>query len=299
MSILKSKEIIIETLRKNNEAIEIKGDLLIELQKTELDIFRNVKKLCDENNIDIILGGGTLLGAVRHNGYIPWDDDIDLNISRKYVSKFIELLNDNFGNVYDIEYRNKKQLEPFIKIKKKGTILYEPWSLTKDDGVSIDIFIIENLPNYTLVRYFYGIVCTIKLYIASCLSFYENRNDSFIKIMKSSNISRINYATKKTIGCFFSYKTYNTRVIENDKYFSKYENHRSKYVCIPTGRKHFFGEIYKRNMFEDLVNTKFEGIDCKIPKDYDEYLRNLYGDDYMTIPPENKREHHYVFEIKL
>lgn len=299
MSIFKSKELIINALRDNDSVIEVKGELLKELQKVELEMLKDINDICSKNGIDIFLGGGTLLGAVRHKGFIPWDDDIDLNINRKDVNSFIQLVSDNLSDKYIIRYNNEKSFRPFIKIEKKNTIYYEPDYPDENIGVTIDVFIIEDLPKSKIRMYIYGVICTIKLFIASCLSFYENKNERFIKLMKSELKTAVNYYVKRAIGFLFSFDSYVKRIEKNDKYFSKYCNINSDFVCIPTGRGHFFGEIYPKKMFLNVSSMEFNGIKCKSQLDYDLYLKKLYGLNYMQIPPVEKREHHYVFNIKL
>ena len=228
MRILKTKAILEETYRNNNSVIEISGDLLLKLQKIELEMLKDINNICNENNINIFLGGGTLLGAIRHKGFIPWDDDIDLNLQRKNVDSFIEIMNKQFKNVYDVQYRNENQYRPFIKIRKKGTILDEPDAIKRNEGISIDIFIVEDLPKQKLVYQVYGIICTIRLFIASCLSIYEIKNKEFINIIKSNKMSYINYRIKHAIGFIFSFTSYNKLIISNDRYFSKYFNNGAK-----------------------------------------------------------------------
>lgn len=299
MSIFESKKILNDAFRNNESLKEISGSTLKKLQATELEMFINLNKICVNNNINLILGGGTLLGAIRHKGFIPWDDDIDLNLHRKYVKDFIYLVNKEYSNIYTVQYMNENQARQFIKIRNNNTVLDEIDAVKRGEGVSVDIFIIEDIPDNYIRRLIYGFICTVKLYIASCLSYYENKNHEFITAVKRNRKALINYYIKMIIGFVFSYDKYYERAIKNDNYLSKYLNNGTKYVSIPTGRKHFFGEIYNKELFEDLETTSFEGIKCLIPKKYDLYLTNLYGKNYMKIPPKNKREHHYVLDVKL
>lgn len=296
---IKSKDLINKRISKSDSFIEVKDDLLKRLQKIELSIFDDVSSVCVENDLIIQLGGGTCLGYVRHNGFIPWDDDIDLNMQRKYVDCFLKEFSLKHSDKYDIQYKNDRQNVPFVKIRKKDTILTELDDIVPNQGISIDIFIIEDLPNNVIAKNIYGVICTAKLFIASCSAFYTNKNEYFIDTMASDKELNKNYRFKYFIGSIFRNKTYNKRVIDNDKYFSKYLGSNSSYVVIPTGRKHFFGELYKRDIFEDVKEIKFLGVKCWISNRYDEYMRNLYGDNYMEIPPIEKREHHHVVRIEL
>ena len=299
MKLFKQRELIKDLLKNDKNLIIAEGEVLISIQRKELEMLDDINAICQKNGIDIFLGGGSLLGAIRHGGFIPWDDDIDLNIPRKFVDKFIELIELNFKQKYVIQYNNKNMICPFIKIKMNGTIIKGPLDNNSENGVCIDIFIIENVPNSIIERYFFGMVCTTKLFFLSCLNVYKNDNRLYLNVVKQSTISYINYLFKRTLGLLWSKKEYYVRAIECDKLFSKYKDVDTKMVCIPTGRKHYFGELYSKNMFSENKIIKFEKISCKVPVQYDKYLKNLYGDDYMKIPEEEKREHHYMVEYKL
>lgn len=298
MQFFRSKEIITKNI-ENANLICVEGELLKKIQSIEREMLFDVNQICEENGIDIFLGGGTLLGAIRHKGFIPWDDDIDLNIKRKDVNKFLELIKNRLSDKYKIRYLNKEAFRPFIKIEKKDTVFYEIDYPEDDVGITIDLFIIEDLPKSKVMILIYGLFCTVKLFIASCLSVFENRNNEYIKIVRSRINGLINYWIKKSVGFVFSFETYLDRIIKNDKFFSKYNGNQCDYICIPTGRNHFFGEIYTKELYEEYINVDFDGLICKAPKLYDLYLKNLYGNGYMEMPPIEKREHHYVFKIKL
>lgn len=298
MKLFRSKELIVEMLEKDETAIEIKGDLLKKLQEIELSMLKDIVALCNNNDIEIFLGGGSVLGAVRHGGFIPWDDDIDLNIKRKYVNKLIDSIKEELSNKYTVYFKDN-QVCPFIRIEKNNSIFDEPINLSRKRGVKLDVFIIEDLPNNKIISFIYGLMCTYKLFAASSQIIYENNFDKFKSIMTSSTKAKVNYYFRRFIGFIFSYKDYHQRLIDNDKYFSKYLGSNSKKVSIMNGRRHYFGEMYDRDMYENVMEIEFEGVKCKIQKNYDAYLKNLYGDNYMELPPENKREHHYVFDVKL
>ena len=108
------------------------------LQLVELEILEEVDRICKKNNIDYFLNGGTLLGAVRHKGFIPWDDDIDVTMTRKNYNKFIEACLKDLNSKYIIDnYKtNKKCCFSFTKIKKKGTLYVESRDYNTNDEKS-------------------------------------------------------------------------------------------------------------------------------------------------------------------
>ena len=111
-----------------------------ELKRIQLEILDNVMKFCDENDINCWLNGGTLLGAIRHKGYIPWDDDIDLGMLRKDYEKFRQLFNVNNTRYKLVCFDDDTEfLYPFGKVIDTSTILYEPDENGIKLAVNIDI----------------------------------------------------------------------------------------------------------------------------------------------------------------
>ena len=106
------------------------------------------------------------------------------------------------------------------------------------------------------------------------------------------------FKTKIAIGFLFSFLPLNkwTRLL--DKWNGLFQKKDTKMVSVPTGRKHYFGEIYQRNEFYETAEAVFEGITVKVPKEYDKYLRHMYG-NYMEIPPKEKREQHVVLKYQV
>ena len=132
---------------ESDEVIILSEEQLETLKKTLLTMLKDVIEVCEKNNITYSLGGGSVLGAVRHKGFIPWDDDIDLNMSREDYDKFVIAFEKEYGYKYWIHTpeKTKNYNLLFARIRLKGTAL-----ITRDDfdneecGVPLDIFIIEN-----------------------------------------------------------------------------------------------------------------------------------------------------------
>jgi lipopolysaccharide cholinephosphotransferase len=254
--------------------------------------------VCDKHNLTIMLGGGSALGAVRHGGFIPWDDDLDLNMPRKDYLKFIGLFDNELSDKYQITAPNSQfdVRNIFIKIYKKNTRLVEMFNVNSDTpkGIFIDIFPIEYAPMNKVVRSLKGTLANLIYYIGTSASLYQLQNNIIKDYFFSTKTSKRNYNLRLSIGSIASVMSYKKWFNLYDRLFS--QGKESDLVCIPAGRKHYFGEILPKSVFYPVKETTFNGLKAYIPNNVDTYLKNLYG-DYMEIPPEEKRERHFVVEF--
>lgn len=273
---------------------------LKKLQKTLLEITADIIDFCESNNIDVYLGGGTALGAIRHNGFIPWDDDVDLNMPRKDYDKFLNTFENKFGDKYYIKTdcnHVEKTISSCAKVVKKNTIYKTPFEI-EDNGISVDIFIIENTYNSFLLRTMHGVGCTILRGVASCkiYSTYWNQVKEFY--MNNKELYR-KLSFKKVIGNILFFITKDKAHIVKAKWYMKNRNNNSKYCVIPDGRGYFFGETYVRNAFLRKTYKKFCKYVWPITNDYKYYLVKLYGEKYMEVPRIEDIERHSVIDIKF
>lgn len=303
MGFLSARNVISENIISVDQQIKaIEHDDLKKLQECELSMLRDVNAICKQHDLHLMLGGGTLLGAVRHKGFIPWDDDIDLMIMRHEVDTLIQLVEDHLSDQYEIQYAHDdyEHYMSFIKIRKKDTTYIEMGyeHLPNADGVYLDIFIIENIPDHKLARNWFGLVCNFLLFLGPSLIFFEFESKIEKKLYGSSFKGKLLYQARKCLGFLFSWKSVYEWYAIMDHYFAKYKNlHQSRMVTIPTGRRHYFGEMLPRHYFSEFVLLPFEDLEVYAPVAYKEYLVNLYGKRYMELPPVEKREKHYVVDF--
>ena len=269
------------------------------LKKISLEILLDVIAVCEELEIPYMLGGGTALGAVRHKGFIPWDDDVDLNVPRKYIDALLEEIKHRFGNKYslDVPCVTEGYLSSFIQIHKNGTVFRE--FLAQDIercGVKIDIFPIENTYNNQFKRTIHGFFCEAGLFLLSCYRMFAWRKE-YKLLAKGTPKAEVLVRVKGAIGMLLA-PAHNFWYRRIQQLFQQCKDETSQYVVIPSGRGHFFHELYERTRFMELTTMEFEKIPMKITKDYDGYLTKLYG-NYMEIPKAEKREHHVIYELKI
>jgi lipopolysaccharide cholinephosphotransferase len=254
-----------------------------------ISMLKYVDSFCTENSITYYLFYGTLLGAVRHNGFIPWDDDIDIIMPRDSFQKLTELFNGSSSR-YRLEsiYTNNDYYFPLAKIIDNRTYLRQKGFKEKTKlGLYIDVFILDGMPDdkeeqkriYELSNVYY------KKCWRTALTFRQEGN-SFIKDCLRY-IKRLN---EHICGCKYYLK-------KLDKISKSYDFAKSKYVCNLNYGVYYPKEIYEKEMFTSCRH-QFENIDCIIPEGYDDILKQIYG-DWRKLPPENQRVGIHDYECYL
>lgn len=250
-----------------------------ERKRIQFSILKEIKSVCEKEKITYYLAYGTLLGAVRHKGFIPWDDDIDIIMPRNDYDKFIHLHKNKTFEVLALE-TNKKYIYSFAKAVDQNTKLFvEGIRCTLQMGVYVDIFPIDNVGNsYKEAKAFfkknsllYGLSIT-----ANWKKYIKGRTDS-----KKRNILRfISFLLSRFVPQRFIHERYNSAI-------SKRRNNKDKFVAVcmsPYGVR----EIMPALIYGKPMQVLFEGEMFNAPNKYEYYLKKIYG-DYMTPPPPEKR----------
>ena len=255
-------------------------DTLKHLQKVQLMMLKDFIKICDDNDITYFVNGGTLLGTIRHQGFIPWDDDIDLMMFKEDFDKLNNVMNENSNEKYRlIDVLNEETYHyTWARFTLKNTILNEWWANQVDYTVNIfiDIFILYGLPENNTKRF---------IHKWRCFALNQMVNYSIVKFKNESKIKEIiqqlAYYLMKIIPV-------STSALKRHcmKVYRKYKDDESDEVCdfpalvlLP---------IYKRNDWLPPKKAKFEDIEVNVPNNPDAILTIIYG-DYMKLPPEDKR----------
>ena len=282
--------------------IEVKGELLKKLQETLLDMLKDFASLCEKYGFYYSLCGGTALGAVRHHGFIPWDDDIDVFMHRKDLEKFYDVFDKELGDKYNLHSmeRTPELGIPIIRMLKKGTVYVVDDTLDcPERGVFIDICLLENAPDNKVLRTIHGLGSMYYGLCVSCSRFYRKRQIYRKQFENADENIKKTIEKKILIGKLLSWRSLSKWTLKYDKWNSKYRNNNnSLYVVCPAGTKHYFGEIFPRSIYMKTKPLQFEDARFQVIENYDWALKRLYG-DYMQIPPENKRESHFVLDMRL
>ena len=271
-------------MNKKDNHIEIP---LEEEKELQLEILNTIDDYCSNNDIKYFLLYGTLLGAVRHKGFIPWDDDIDIGMMRDDYNRFFESFNqysrDNGLKYEAVNIDNKsKYYLPIGKVIDKDTILFEHVNVNCPLGVFIDVFPIDNLPDsreqcvkiVKRIGYIERLLGYKQAFWSDRYSLFKNIYHMIMKgiLFPFSN----NFLCKqinKMASCYGG---------------SKKENAGSIVLGV-------YGEkgIWKRKYFDDSAKLEFEGKLYSAPIGYDNLLHCIYG-DYMTLPPKEKQINHHI-----
>ena len=253
------------------------NEKLRHLQLVILEIVKEIDILCEKYNITYSLFGGTALGAIRHNGFIPWDDDFDIVMDNENYNKFIILCKQKLDKTkYYIQEGYIDWPMPFTKIKLRETFFEEKEAyINKENvqGIYVDIFRLENASTSRIAQIWQYVCAKILL----CHLLYKRG------MRKTSLIKKILLYFSFPLYCPFIYNFFKSQV-------EKYNKIDSEYVCTWSVRFPLKGCFHPKKFYnkENIQKFKFEDLYLPVSKNYDEILTSIYG-DYMTPPPPEKR----------
>ena len=252
---------------------------LEEMKQIQVDILKDVHLFCEKNNIRYTLIYGSLLGAVRHKGYIPWDDDIDIAMLRDDFEKFVASYKseNGFYRVYDCR-KDKGYYYPFLKVADTRTVLEENVSM-QNIGVNIDIFPCDYLfdTKQECINFIKKLDFLKKLFRIKLVK--PGKKNSFIK--------RILIRVLKLFCLPISMKN----IVDREyALVNRLTNHNAKFVgfAFSSDLSCSYRSICPREVFEKYEKVPFEKETFEIISSYDEWLTQMFG-DYMTPPPAKER----------
>ncbi|OOF42138.1 phosphorylcholine transferase LicD [Rodentibacter trehalosifermentans] len=258
--------------------ITLRGQQLI-----ALDILKYFNHICAKNNIKYSLGGGTLIGAVRHQGFIPWDDDIDVYMCRDEYEKFVKAWQLQQHTKYELSLAESIDgILPGVmtKIVDKETYLVE--TNRRVTGIFIDIFIWDGVPNEPLLIYkAMRKHRLVELRFSSC-------RKRWIRAKENSLM--------KAIFSKLSHYFFNKMMADLTLFQKKYPIVRSDYIGLLSDYGNWQKSYMPKTYFSDVVYFNFEGERLPIMNGYHEYLTMYYG-NYMTLPPLEERKLHHTVAV--
>lgn len=275
---------------------EYEPEVLKKLQRAEIEMLKDFDALCGKYGVEYFVCGGTALGGVRHQGFIPWDDDIDLGMTREHYERFLEI-----GELeYDGKYRllNPETNPDFpvmiTKWYRTGTVFRDKDAVTTgvESGIAIDLFCFDNVPDETkdLRRQAFRAWTWGKLLILRSIS----NPTLYASGVKAKVMSAGSYAVSRAmkflhISPKFLYNKAKKAVMQ----YKDADTERVGFLFDPTP----FTSIVKKSDIYPVVRRPFEDIELSFPRNVEKYLRCRYGKNYMQLPPEDQRHNHAPEEL--
>ncbi|MBE5882421.1 MAG: LicD family protein [Lachnospiraceae bacterium] len=269
------------------EGYNLTTEELKELQEIEVEMLEEIDRVCKKCGITYCMSAGTQLGAIRHKGFIPWDDDADIAFLRPEYEKFREACETELDKerFYFQDYRNTPGYRwGYGKIRRKNTefVRLNQEHMPYGQEIFVDIMPYDNVPDAYLPRKWHNFRCFL----------YRKCFYSEVGRLQEKGVKKTVYRLLSKIPAGWLYDSFTKFTLRSNK---KENTKRIRILSIPVpGKEHG----YLRSCFEDPVPTEFEGREFFGMKDYDTYLSYKYG-DYMKLPPVEKREVHPVSKLTL
>ena len=252
--------------------------VLRQLQLVEVDILKVVDEFCKKHGIKYSLYAGTLLGAVRHGGFIPWDDDIDIIMERKEYDRFLQLWQSEGVAGYTMQGTNSPDYQGLnhTKIRKDGTILATKKEMEIDThhGIWLDVFAFDKVPINKRKRKKF--LFKAKLRFVYTRGYPYEKGGKFLKL-----ISKILLIPPRKMQLKIRNRIERQIIDKYKDLETDYE-----YICLgcPADLNYFYG----KELVENYSTIMFEGLEVSTNTNYHEILTIEFG-DYMQLPPEEQR----------
>lgn len=258
------------------------------LQLEELRMAKQVLAICEKHDIEVFALGGTLLGAVRHQGFIPWDDDLDLGMKREEYERFLKVAPAELEDPYSLHtcYNDKGFLYPYIRIQNREYGLCREFTKNKTvQDLWVDIFPLDGVPERGGRRKGWELCLTALrgLRNLSCFDELVNVNREFRGVKGLIYKLGMNTGVQKLIPTNLVLKGI-------DRFLKHFKVAGESCIGNPMGG-HWFHEVFPTEVYDGVVPMTFEDIELPCPTGYVEILTTMYG-DYMALPPEDQRNWH-------
>ena len=257
-------------------------------QKTvRFEILKYIDRICRENGIHYSLTGGTLLGAVRHHGFIPWDDDIDIFLTRPEYDRLDAVLSTDSTYFWLTDQVDSRFHFNFGRLIDQSTVVLET-QVEQDEGygVFVDICVVDGLPGNALKRF---------LFVSYMRFLYHARSSATYDVKAYVPKNRVKRILKSIFQKYTRHKGMQYWHTKIARYISKYPFDCSQWVGNITsqyGRK----EIMHHSSFEQYIEMEFENAAFQVIAGWEEYLKNIYG-DYMRLPPKEQQVGHHMGSV--
>lgn len=262
-----------------------------EVQLGELEVLKRIAEICEEQKLRYCLVFGTLIGAVRHHGFIPWDDDIDIAMPRPDYEKLVTYCTEHEKELYPLKlmnYRtNKDYIYPISRLCDTRYYIDYKGAVQYGLGLFVDIYPMDGCGNTKEEQ---DALVKKNNFLVSAV--YQSGQKKF----EASKTSILRTPIKLALYCYSKLMgpRYFIKKLEKNSLQHSFESNELVNCTIWDG----LGYGYKKSYFEDTILMPFEDAEFRVPREYDEMLRQYYG-DYMQLPPEEERVGHHYYEAFL
>jgi len=265
---------------------------LRKVQLTQLEIAKEVHRVCEKNNIKYFLDSGTLLGAIRHKGFIPWDDDLDIGMIREEYEKFIKVAPIELNEKYVLQVwgGDNHYALPFAKIRNINTVYVENKSQKSQEnqGIYIDIFPYDRYGNNKVKQGF-------PLRLAAKMVLAKEKMEPWLEEDKINFKRYLVYLPLRVMAMFVTKR----KLVELYEKKAKMYNGDESLDYFENGSSPYGKWVIAKECISEVRKAKFESVEFNVPIDDHSYLKGVYG-DYMKLPPVDKRENrHQIVTVKF
>lgn len=293
------KDIVNDISRNNGSVKGITEGELNRLKQCLYEMAVDLDTVCRNNGIHLFLVGGSLLGAVRHHGFIPWDDDMDLGLVREEYEKLKKIFDEKLGDKYELRSPNyvRANGNRFMQVYKKGTYMQRVGETNPlcPNMIYIDIFPYDYVPEHLVWRTVKGIRANVLMFIASCVMDEVYMGKEYWEFLNKSDKGKLFLKIRKITGKIFSLRSPEKwfDIVDNAIRYNK----RTSLLTSATGRRHYFHEIYETIVFLPLKEIQFQNHMFYVPGKWEVYLSGNYGQDFMTPPSDDQKESHTITKV--
>ena len=297
---IRTKGSLLEAYNKSTTTHRINDKERVLLRERLCLMYSFLASFCEERGLSIFVGYGTLLGAIRHKGFIPWDDDFDVMMPRSDYDKLIKDYSEELPECYRI-YAPQSKYGPICRFAKFVDIttryIVDGGEDDEKHGIFIDIFPLENGITSRLLAYLKLPIILCLMYIADSVYLYRHVSNEYLQLTRSSRSLRLNYIVRHCVAILFSFIPARKWYLMLDSF--AHHRRESPFISetIAWSDKRCI-KLSPKSYLTPLGSSEFESIKVKIPKNYTFLLESWYS-DWQTIPQEKERWQHFVKTIKL
>ena len=278
---------------------EVPGTILLndeqlrKLQECVIGIVKDIFDICQENGINVMLYAGSALGAIRHQGIIPWDDDVDICIPRKDYDQLLPLFEKKYADKYWIHTpeRTSDYGSILTKIRLKGTVVKQFDDFENEEcGAYVDVYVLA-------LRKAHGAIACILKGLLACKRMVRD-GKYMLPMLQEDHDAAQSIISRMRVGKLLSFISLDRLTRLTNAWTQLCKNSNTNYVFIPADIIHINGSEWERKIFGKGRPCKFGNDVWSIPERVEDYLGRVFG-DYMSIPSPDKRESHCYVELKI